>query len=319
MEGITVLQAIKRDAGLRLPPAGAGSGSYVHSVYRSTINICGEEGELLLTLAVPSAVMAPGMAVIDREADFKELCANIKPGKHIRIDGKNIHLSHTVICHLPGARPVSLTIPCTPADATVRTSSEVTAVLRRWAKPGGAGRPWLLYAGCPVQLETLHERALYTELTSLDLLMRSGGEEQLYEAAGGIAGLGIGLTPSADDFLAGFFGILYAARPAFRAWAAASGGAWIGRVKGQTTFLAAEMLKRTLEGETNEAALGVMAACFGNGKEPLEAAVRRLLALGSTSGTDMLAGMAFGLETLDVWKRREDHANESSDSKKRLP
>lgn len=318
MVGVTALQAIKRDAGLRLPLARSGSGAYIHSVFRSTVNICGEEGELLLTLAVPSTVMAPGMAVINRESDFRVLCTNIKPGKQIRIDGKIIYLSDSLVCHWGGAALVSLAIPLALSAAPVRTAAELTAILRRWAKPGGAGRPWLLCAGCAVQLETLHERALYAKLTLLDLLMRTGKEEQLYEAMGGIVGLGIGLTPSADDFLAGFFGVLFAARPAFREWAAVHGDVWLSRVKGQTTFLAGEMLKRTLAGEANEAALGVMRVCFGNEKKSLEEVAQRLMALGSTSGTDMLAGMAFGLETLDVWKRRGNHANENSDSKQCL-
>ncbi|WP_162551291.1 DUF2877 domain-containing protein [Paenibacillus tepidiphilus] len=320
-EGSLVLQATEREEGIRLPSAAGGrwAGAYIHSVYKSTINIAGKDGQLLLSLAVRPAILAPGMAILDWEGDFTGLFSPHKPCNQIRIVGSSLQLSEWLICDLSAARLVSLAIPGPMAAAPPERLAELTEALRRFGKPGGAGRPWLRAAGWPAPLETLHERALYSQLMKLALLARSGGERELYGALTGFAGLGIGLTPSADDFITGFFGIMLAARPECRQWAEHCGAGWLARVQARTTFLGYEMLRQALAGKVNRAALAVITACLEGDGRRLEAAACGLAALGSTSGTDMLAGIAFGLDTLYVWKRRESNADQNCHSEERLP
>lgn len=309
VQEVITLQAVEREEGAwLLPPAAEGCPSVagtVHSVYRSTLNILDVRGALH-SLGTASSILSPGMAVIDRNTDFTGWADDIKPGKSIVIDSEYLLLSGRIRCDLSAARAVSLDIPRLPAGLPTAMCTELNTILRIYGKPGGAGRPWLLYAEGSGTLETLHEKAFYQEMLGLLSLMRSGEEEVLYDALGAIAGMGIGLTPTADDFITGFLGIMLAARSGSRKWARRHRTRWLAGIAGRTTFLGFEMLKQVLCGRLNRAALEVVTACFSTNKDDLYASARRLIGLGSTSGTDMLAGMAFGLEALHVWKRREE-------------
>lgn len=309
--GTIALRAVEREEEAGLLPGMAGRREavtvYVHSVFRSTVNIADERG-LFLSLGNRSSMLAPRMAIIDRDLDFTGLDPTLKPGKIIEIIGHSLLLSDRVRCDLSAARATSLAIPRVAAVDSESLSAAVTVLtesLKLYGKPGGAGRPWLRYASGSGALDTLHEQAFYRELIGLSRLMHDGGEQGLYENAAGLVGMGIGLTPTADDFLTGFFGTLLAARAACRDWAELNRDRWLESVAGNTTFLGFEMLKQALEGKVNQAALNVIQACFGSDRRSLEVPITRLLELGSTSGTDMLAGIAFGLTTLQVWKRRE--------------
>lgn len=344
-QGIT-LRAIMRDANAWL--AAPSSTGTVHSVYRSTINIAlTNAGGCLLSLGVRSAVPAPGMAVIDRDVDFRNLDTSIKQGKQVEIIGNYLILTDNFRCDLAAAHPVSLALPMVNPEEITEPggrAEQITAWIKRSGKPGGAGRPWLLLAAddggadlpeelgashaldklkpnrphTPNKLDTLHEKAFYHELQRLSQVLYSDDESALYEALAAPVGMGIGLTPTADDFATGCLGLLLAARPSCREWADANRTRWLADIQGKTTFLGYEMLHHVLHGAINQAALDVIAACLHPQVCEWEARVERLLALGSTSGTDMLCGIAFGLHALQVWKRREEYAYTNSGSEERL-
>lgn len=118
---------------------------------------------------------------------------------------------------------------------------------------------------------------------------------------GEFVGLGPGLTPSGDDFLLG----LVAAARAFGPDCGDETGA---EVAGEVADAAATvrqshyMLKAASRGHFPEPVLEMVAelgqAALGGRRSGLSEATRNLLALGSTSGQDMLAGILFWLETL---------------------
>jgi hypothetical protein len=339
-EGIT-LRAILRDADVwRMPASLTGT---VHSVYRSTINIALTHVEgRLLSLGVRLAVLSPGMAVIDQNVDFRDLDASIKQGKQVEIIGNYLILSDHVRCDLSTAHPVSLALPVYTEEiaAPGGRAKQITAWVKRYGKPGGAGRPWLLLTAddggadppeelganhaldklnTPIKLDTLHEKAFYHEVQRLAHVLHFDDESALYEALAAPVGMGIGLTPTADDFATGCLGLLLAARPSCREWAGANRTRWLADIQEKTTFLGYEMLHHVLHGAINQAALDVITACLHPQAWEWEARVQRLLSLGSTSGTDMLCGIAFGLHALQVWKRREEYAYTNSCSEERLP
>ena len=100
-----------------------------------------------------------------------------------------------------------------------------------------------------------------------------------------LAGLGGGLTPAGDDFLAGAM---------LRAWL--EGREWLcpllGEAAEQTTLLSAALLRAAARGEAS-AAWHTLLAALGTGGS-LDAAVRDVLAVGSTSGADTAAGFLAG-------------------------
>ena len=312
----------------------------VHSVYRSTINIAvTNAGGRLLSLGVRSAVLPPGMAEIDQYVYYRDLDTAIKQGKQVEIIGNYLILSEHVRCDLSAAHPVPLALPVYPENTAVPSGrvEQITAWLKRCGKPGGAGSPWIMYTAGgeiadtleglgklnkmdkPNTLNTLHEKAFYHELQRLSHVLYTYDEPALYEALAAPVGMGIGLTPTADDFATGCLGLLLAARSSCREWADTNRDRWLAGITGKTTFLGYEMLHHVLHGSINQAALDVITACLHPQVNEWEERVQRLLALGSTSGTDMLCGIAFGLHALQVWKRREEYAYTNSGSEERLP
>jgi hypothetical protein len=107
--------------------------------------------------------------------------------------------------------------------------------------------------------------------------------------AAGMVGRGPGLTPSGDDVLAGLLLGLRAA-PAVRdhLWRAVSPRL------GTTTALSAALLAEAPEGYAVPAILRLGAALATGGAD-FRRAVAEVAAIGHTSGTDLLAGLAAGL------------------------
>jgi hypothetical protein len=114
------------------------------------------------------------------------------------------------------------------------------------------------------------------------------------EAATELLGLGPGLTPSGDDYVgAAFFGraLLATAGAGDRdAWARA-GAVVLGRAGGRTHPISAALLGDMLDGH-GHAPLHELAGALAGGGDRHAAvdAARRLVAIGHSSGWDMLAG-----------------------------
>lgn len=109
-------------------------------------------------------------------------------------------------------------------------------------------------------------------------------------ASASLVGLGEGLTPAGDDVLAGvLLALRYLGRPscADRLWATISD-----QVPRRTTALSATLLAAAAEGDTVPQVTGLITALAGH--RPLEPALDRLLAVGSTSGSDIAHGLLAG-------------------------
>ncbi|TYC10948.1 DUF2877 domain-containing protein [Actinomadura syzygii] len=118
------------------------------------------------------------------------------------------------------------------------------------------------------------------------------------EAAERIVGLGPGLTPSGDDILCGLLVSLRLVGGAVRhcrtgVWLADWLGAAVTADAGtRTTALAATLLHCAAAGGAGAEVAAVLRCVAGH--EPPGAAVRRLLAVGHTSGTDLAHGVLAG-------------------------
>ncbi|TDC88950.1 DUF2877 domain-containing protein [Actinomadura sp. 7K507] len=118
------------------------------------------------------------------------------------------------------------------------------------------------------------------------------------EAAERIVGLGPGLTPSGDDILCGLLVSLRLVGDAVRhgrtaVWLADWLGAAVTADAGtRTTALAATLLHCAAAGGAGAEVAAVLRCVAGH--EPPAAAVRRLLSVGHTSGTDLAHGVLAG-------------------------
>ena len=111
-------------------------------------------------------------------------------------------------------------------------------------------------------------------------------------AARGLVGLGEGLTPSGDDFLAGF-------EAALRTLASPDAGflqdAIIDRAE-RTTTVSGTLLAHAAKGEFAERVHELIGALFDGDDASIAGSIDRAVAWGASSGTDCLFGVLVGLD-----------------------
>lgn len=115
----------------------------------------------------------------------------------------------------------------------------------------------------------------------------AGDLGSLREAAQRLGGLGRGLTPAGDDFLAGLMLQAWLAHPEPGAFCRVV----VDTAAPRTTALAASFLRAAARGECAAPWHGLLSGLDGAGQPPLEGPLRAVLAHGQTSGADMLAGL----------------------------
>ena len=118
------------------------------------------------------------------------------------------------------------------------------------------------------------------------------------DLAGGasqIKGLGYGLTPSGDDFLAGFLLGMHALEMAAGIDLAAPRQAVRAAARGANPFSEA-LLRSAAEGRCFERATSLIRALFEGAEADVERHARRLFAVGASSGADLGVGLLFALK-----------------------
>ena len=117
-----------------------------------------------------------------------------------------------------------------------------------------------------------------------------------------LIGVGRGLTPAGDDFLAGLLVAFdYAGRagPDPLDWLAPLAGVAAAWARGHTTLVGEQELRLAASGEADQA-LGQAAVAVLWDVQPVEAPLLELLNIGSSSGGDTLAGICFASEVLSL-------------------
>ena len=110
-----------------------------------------------------------------------------------------------------------------------------------------------------------------------------------------VVGLGPGLTPSGDDFLVGLFAVLHlpgSPCERFRAICAEI----VDQTSSGTNAISAAALRAAAAGRVRQSIGAFIHELMHGRREGLLAALARVLAIGSTSGSDIVAGIVSGLE-----------------------
>jgi hypothetical protein len=277
----------------------------VVSVHRRVLNLRLDPGGLVSVGAREVSLAAGGVA-IDLDAGVALADLGLAVGQQGTIDRHRLSIPAARLeIRLEGAdrwepRPAS---PRVSAAALGRRAREARAVaiaegrvpsllpLLWWTD--GAPEPGLMAraAGATSDLR----RAAVT-----------GEGARIEAAARRLAGLGPGLTPAGDDCLGGFAAAWALEAPALglrlpgalavldALWRGASAGA---------SHLGRAWLRHACRGEVAEPMGRFFTALFGDEDSRLAEAVRGVLAMGATSGTDWMTGAVLGTDA--VLERRE--------------
>jgi hypothetical protein len=256
----------------------------VHSVFRRAVNLVTDDGELF-TLAARGLGNAPQTALL--------------PVHDLRSTG--MALGNAV-----HARAGQLWIG-DRLGVTFDTASVWTCVLPRWrATPPrvSANLAWLqgalrqrrlaqrpaLGAFDRAALDVLEERA-----ASLRISLREHEGALATAQARSLLGLGPGLTPAGDDFLVGLFAVLHLPDSPCERWL--QGGAHVLQdAERATNEISLAALRSAGCGRVRDSIAVLLRELLRGGGTPLQAALARVLAIGASSGCDIAAGLACGLE-----------------------
>ncbi len=142
-----------------------------------------------------------------------------------------------------------------------------------------------------------YTRFLAPRLERLHAAVITGSSEASESAAARIAGCGMGLTPSSDDLLSGYLATLYLLfRMQGREYLRGMIPRMAQAAAERTNRISATFLLHSGEGLANAAVYDLYRAAFQFMDEAAAMrAIERALAIGSTSGADMLTGILLAL------------------------
>ena len=124
----------------------------------------------------------------------------------------------------------------------------------------------------------------------------SSNIQKIYVSAANMAGLGVGLTPSGDDFL---IGVMYALWAIFDRKDAARWSRTIADAAScRTTMLSGAMLQESANGHASEHWHALVDVLCKENVTDVTRACLDILSLGHTSGADMLAGFLLSIDCL---------------------
>lgn len=215
-------------------------------------------------------------------------------GSPIRLDSSGLYAgTGGPLVSLAGAEPVDLSI-----------YSRLAASEKNVPMPGA--KPiidWLLRHGDTAGLAALltngednpYTALIRPRLPALTEAVRQQDAAKAAEAAAQMAGCGPGLTPSSDDLLSGYMAALHAlAATGHMAAVLPMTTRMAERAAEKTNRISGAFLLHSGNGQAGEDVLTLLEALF-LGAHGLDGAIARVGAYGSTSGADILTGIALAI------------------------
>jgi hypothetical protein len=262
----------------------------VDSTYRHAVNIRLASGDLLWITA-NGATRAPNALLTDA-GDFRSVLA----GQPVRVTGSaGLAVGALFVdlqdCHTYSCR----TEPCGPVVGQLLVGRQIAAsVLDRCGVSGGL----IQTEGAATHADAF-SRATSTRLAAGAADMQAAVAAQdaagAIAAAGALIGLGIGSTPSGDDYLLGCLAVLFMHDRTRR-----FGGEVSARVRplcDATTPVSRSYLLAACDGRFHLDVTEAIGMIFLGKPAAIRSAVERVVAMGATSGSDTMVGI---LDTLNT-------------------
>jgi len=243
----------------------------VHSVFARVVNLVDASGHLA-SLAVRSLDNAPGTLLIDA-AGFDRCALRTGMPAQARDAVLTVDEARFAIS-FEHAAPWRPQLPPYPED-DAQLLANLAAVR---AQPHG---------DCPDILAPL-ARAIG------DALRRDDADGALAHGRA-LLGLGPGLTPSGDDFLVGLFAVLNLANSPCHGLRRACHGI-LADAHARTNAISLAALREAARGRVRDSVGALLLELVGGRPPRLHDALARVLAIGATSGRDMVAGILCGLD-----------------------
>lgn len=259
----------------------------VHSVYRKTVNI--KFGDRLLALQASGSPLSPISMITELSAD--EMSAlSVTIGEKVTACSDVLTIGDSYILSFREAEEVSLELP---EDCSIDIRELRDAVFTSISKSNAHGLRgvWFPPVGEQPLDETLILNAASGRLSRCESFIRQRDFSHAAEELCGLVGLGIGLTPSGDDFLCGVLTAMKLVytddHPFVRELRAR-----LGKRLADTNDISRAFLHCALDGQFSEAVMLLTRSVYP------EAISSAFGAIGHSSGIDTLCGVYFTLSAV---------------------
>lgn len=283
---------------------------YVHSVFEKVINFISVDQKRLFSIGNSAVMMSPQMIKVREVSNFLWFDESINPSKPIYLIDNKLVIVDTLELYFEKAERWNGSIDrFSPFPFSrlilLKIIQEITLVIEQEGKDGGFRTVWLSFMKKKnLPMTHTHEREIAKRFERLCSLTDEENWEAVYGAAKQFGGLGLGLTPSGDDFLTGWLLTLMAFDHPIITIFMEKKEEWLGFLKDRTTDISYFMLEAVMNGQGNEAVIELLQR-HTEKEAIIKKLLRKVLSLGSISGTDMLAGIGFALEMMLTTRRRE--------------
>ena len=271
----------------------------VHSVFEHAVNLDTDTG--MITILCKGRGLQPFSCRTAETVSF--LSEGIERGDPVSADSSGIRIGGKLFMSFSGAQQTDLSVAgafpagC-PAGAVRPDPEPLLKVLREIGDEDGLSN---LAVDIP---HNVYADLLSPRLPEFYRAMDAKDPEAAGKAAGRIAGCGVGLTPSSDDLLNGFFSVMQVraridndpvlSETVSRAAASAAG---------KTNRISGTFLLQAGGGQLSEDVLNLLKLLFsGSDADRIREAALRVAAFGSTSGTDTLTGIALAILHTSNWR-----------------
>jgi hypothetical protein len=243
----------------------------------------------LWTLASRNVDCAPNTLILN-VADFSG--AGIEPGDSVDCQGGAMQIGARLAIHLTRASPWDCMLPAVPADLD-RLRVNLAALRERVGDRVRLGAPATHRLPLVIQAASvLRERA-----AGLCEALCEGDLDSARQHARALLGLGAGLTPAGDDVLVGLFAVLHLPAHPCPDWKGICAPV-LADVEKRTGTISAAALRAAETGRVRESIIALLRELMTGSPQGLAAALDRVLAIGSTSGADIVAGVRAGFEAV---------------------
>lgn len=266
----------------------------VHSVFRTSANLL-YQGQLATLLddtrpLYPCAARLGGSLPALSAGEPALLC---RERILFPCSGTTVTLDRAQVTSLSLLSPPSTLQQPHPAAAEALRETILTR-----GKPEGFAPLLTMLEASPSPLpDNPYVRYAADRIPALFAALRQRDAEAAGEAAYSIAGCGIGLTPSADDFLCGVMASVLAsaiARGEQNKWLPIT-AAMAERAAPRTNLISAAFLRQAACGQLSSDVLTLIRTLYSSVLSlRLPSAAMNVIAFGETSGTDILTGIYFG-------------------------
>jgi hypothetical protein len=263
---------------------------FVHSTFNRTLNIqCLDSGDLY-TIACKGIDNAPNTLIIDLD-NFEE--ADIMVNDIVSLDHSILSIANKMSITMAGINQWHCVLPKYPSEADV-LEMNVSRMKQYIDLHGNNSRIERAFkGGNPFDDEM--SKMLNERTQSLVLELHNQRMSSAITYATSLIGLGPGLTPAGDDFLVGVFTVFNIENHRYFPYKSFCEEVVL-HAKALTNDISYMALAKAAVGQVRESISDLMEALFRGSEEELILSLRRVLAIGSTSGTDIALGIVAGLE-----------------------